>query len=430
MTAPIQLRAQLPAWSAQMRHPHRYKVSYGGRGASRSWTFARMLLIRAATAPIRVLCTRELQTSIKDSVHKLLDDQIKLMGLAGFTVLDREIRHANGSLFLFEGLRYNINKIKSFEGIDVCWVEEAERVPKDSWDALIPTIRKEGSEIWVTFNPDEEADNTYQRFIKVPPRDALVMCVTWKDNPWFPRVLQLEKDYAYATDPDGADHVWGGSTRKINAAQILKGKWLIEEFTPVMAHTAPEDCADLREKRACSHAWDGPYQGMDFGYSSDPFASLRCWIHKRRLYVERELYRLGLELDHIVPAVEHAVPDFAKYVTRADSSRPDSISYLRRHGFARILGAVKGKGSVEDGIAHLRSYDMIVIHPRCTHTADEAKHYSYKVDERSGDILPDIVDAFNHCIDALRYALEPMMKQQRKVGVLFPATPRAPATHG
>lgn len=414
------LRADLPSWSAPLWRPHRYKVMYGGRGASRSWTVARTLLIKAASEPKRILCTREFQTSIHDSVHQLLRDQIELLGISGYTVTDFEIRHACGSVFLFEGLRRNIKKIKSMEGIDIAWVEEAENITKESWDILIPTIRKEGSEIWITFNPDEEDDNTYVRFVKTPPPDSWVIKVNWRDNPWLPKTLLDEKDHAYRVDPESADHIWEGNTRKISEAQILRGKWIIDTFEPVPYHEHEDECGDIALGRRCSHGWDGPYQGMDFGFATDPLAAVRLWIHQRKLHVEHELYAFGVELDDISLKVTRAIPGFDRYTTRGDSARPDSISYLRRHGLPRLVGAKKGTGSVEDGIAHLRSYDQIVIHPRCKHWAEEAKLYKYKVDEKSGDVLPDIVDKHNHLMDGSRYALEPMIKPTRRVGLIMP----------
>lgn len=409
--APRVLEARLPAYAAPLFDPWRYKVLYGGRGAARSWTVARSLLIKASERKLRVLCTRELQTSIKDSVHKLLQDQIELMGLKGFTVTHTEIRHDNGSLFLFEGLRHNVTKIKSLEGIDICWVEEAERITKESWAVLIPTIRKEGSEIWVTFNPDQEDDATYKRFVLNPPPNAWVKEVSWEDNPWFPEVLREEKDYDYKLDPESAEHIWGGKTRQVTDAQILRRKWIVEEFTVPVAHTSADDCEHLRDGVECHHyLWNGPYQGLDFGFANDPVAAMRLWIYDASLYVEHELFKVHLDIDHINATVNEAIPRWSDYVTRADSARPDSISYLRRHGMPRIVGVKKRPGSVEDGVAHLRSYKQIVVHPRCKHFKEECKHYSYKVDERSGDVLPEIVDAHNHGMDASRYALEPLIK--------------------
>lgn len=372
--------------------PARYRVLYGGRGAARSWTVARKLLILAGQRPLRILCARELQTSLRDSVHRLLTDQIERLALPGFDATRGEIRHVCGSLFLFEGLRHNVTKIKSLEGIDLCWVEEAERVSEESWNVLIPTIRKPDSEIWVTFNPDQESDPTYRRFVLQPPEGAVVLKVSSEDNPWLPEVLRQERDYLRRVDPDAAAHVWGGECRQATDAQILKGKWVVEEFEP-------------------GEGWEGPYHGADFGFAQDPTTLVRCWTHERRLFVERESYAIGLELDHTAARWGRDVPGVERYVVRADSARPESISYLRRHGVPRIEGVAKWNGSIEDGIAHLRQYEQIVIHPDCKHTADEARHYSYKVDPRTGDVLPEIMDAHNHTIDALRYALAPLIKQ-------------------
>lgn len=195
--------------------PRRYKVLYGGRGSGKSWGVARALLILAASRPLRVLCAREYQNSIKESVHKLLSDQVDALGLAGFyTILDTELRGRNGSEFIFEGLRRNATKIKSMEGIDICWVEEAQTVSKASWDLLIPTIRAAGSEIWITFNPDQDDDDTYRRFVAQPPSNAIVRQVNWSDNPWFPEELRAEKDDLRAKDLAAYENVWEGQCRK------------------------------------------------------------------------------------------------------------------------------------------------------------------------------------------------------------------------
>lgn len=400
------LDAALPEFAAELFEPHRYKVLYGGRGAARSWSVARALLIKAAAAPLRVLCAREFQKSIKDSVHRLLRDQIALLELPGYEVTDHEIRHTNGSLFLFEGLRHNVTKIKSLEGVDVAWVEEAERVSQSSWDVLIPTIRKPGSEIWVTFNPHLESDPTYQRFVVSPPPDAWVLKVSADDNPWFPAELAAERTYLYAIDPDAAAHVWGGACRQSSDAQILRGKWRVESFTP-----AP--------------TWLGPYYGADFGFAQDPNTLVRCWIapgtlpsSTGRLMVEREAYKVGQDTDAIPEHWQRVVPGCQTHVVRADSARPETISYLKRHGLPQITGVEKWAGSVEDGIAHLRQYELIVIHPDCPHAAEEARLWSYKVDPLTNDVLPIVVDKHNHVWDAVRYALAPLIKRAAGTGVL------------
>lgn len=195
--------------------PARYKVAYGGRGSGKSWGFARALIILAGMRRMRILCAREVQKSIKDSVHKLLSDQIEAMGLSDkFQVLETEIRGANGSEFLFSGLsNQTAANIKSFEGVDVCWVEEAQAVSKKSWDLLIPTIRKPGSEIWVTFNPELDDDDTWVRFVVNPPPGAVVVKVNYSDNPWFPAELEAERRHCYLTDRDNYDNIWEGATK-------------------------------------------------------------------------------------------------------------------------------------------------------------------------------------------------------------------------
>jgi phage terminase large subunit len=371
--------------------PSRYKVAHGGRGSAKSWGFARGLIVKSLESPRRILCTRELQVSIRDSVHKLLTDQIEQMGLERyFAPTQHAITNAYGSEFLFEGLRHNTNKIKSMEGIDIVWAEEAEKISESSWNTLIPTIRKPGSEIWVSFNPDLETDPTYKRFVLQPPPDARVVEINWSDNPWFPEELRREKDYLYRVDPDAADNVWGGQPRRNSGACVLRGKWTIQDFeTPDGA--------------------DGPYYGADWGFSQDPTAVVLLWIKDRVLYVEHEAYAVGVELDDL-PTFFDRVPGVRSHRIRADCARPETISHLARRNF-NIVGAEKWTGSVEDGVAFLRSFEQIVIHTRCVHSAQEARLWSYKTDRLTGDVLPELVDAHNHAWDAVRYALEPIIRK-------------------
>lgn len=393
-------------YAVGLREPARYKVLYGGRGAARSWSVARELLVRSARKTTRVLCARELQRSIKDSVHRLLKDQIERLELKGFTVLETEIRHANGSIFRFMGLRHNATAVKSFEGVDICWIEEAEGVSEDSWKYLTPTIRKPGSEIWITFNPDLETDPTYQRYVVRNPPDTFRIHATWRDNPWFGETeLAAEKDWLYEVDPEAAEWVWGGQCRQATDAQILRGKWFVEDFE------VGED-------------WDGPYQGLDWGFAQDPTAAVRCWIHERTLYVSHEAWKIGLDLDETGAFVCSEIPGFERYTIRADNARPESISHVSKRDrstpLPRITAVKKWQGSVEDGIAHLRQYERIVVHPRCVRFKDECRLYSYKTDRLSGDVLPKIVDAHNHLIDATRYALEPMIRRKTRVLAWYP----------
>lgn len=399
----VRTRAQFPRKLAPLFRPGRYKVAHGGRGSAKSWSVARALLIQAAQAKRRVLCGREIQNSIKESVHALLTSQIEELGFDGqFDVFERVIRHRHtGSEFLFEGLKGNVTKIKSMEGIDIAWVEEADKVSNTSWEVLIPTIRKPGSEIWVTFNPNEETDPTYQRFVVKPPPDAVVIQINWRDNPWFPDELRREMEYLKSVDYDAYLHVWEGMCRQRSDAQILNGKWRVEWFEP-------------------HPAWDGPYQGIDWGFANDPSTFIRCWIDRTqarpRLMVEREFWGLRVDLDNL-PEKFDTIPRAREFTARADNARPETISHMQNHGYPNIIGCDKWPGSVEDGIAFLRSFGEIVIHPGCIHTIEEARLYSYKVDKLTGDILPDVVDKHNHCWDAIRYALGPLI-QQGQLGML------------
>lgn len=218
---------QFPQKLQFLFEPHRYKVARGGRGGAKSWGFARALLIQAASNPLRVLCTREVQKSIKDSVHQLLSDQIQAMGLGSFyEVLETEIRGRNGSKFLFAGLAsHTVESIKSYEGVDRVWVEEAQKVTKRSWNILIPTIRKPGSEIWVSFNPELDDDETYLRFVVSPPPDCVSVEINYSDNPWFPEVLEQERQHAKRTmPPDEYENIWEGKTKSAVDGAIYAGE--------------------------------------------------------------------------------------------------------------------------------------------------------------------------------------------------------------
>jgi phage terminase large subunit len=227
----MQTNAEFPVKMASLFDKARYKVYYGGRGAGKSHSAAKALLILGAKSQIRVLCAREYQTSIKDSVHKLLCDQIVLMGMEGFyEITQSAIRGKNGSEFAFVGLKNNVANVKSYEGVDYCWVEEAQTVSRHSWNTLIPTIRKEGSEIWVTFNPELESDETYQRFVVKPPEGAVVQKINHSDNPWFPEVLAYERDALKSRDPSAYETVWEGLCRLTVDGAIFASEMQVAEL--------------------------------------------------------------------------------------------------------------------------------------------------------------------------------------------------------
>ena len=373
----------------------RYKVAYGGRGSGKSWSVARCLILLAMKSKVRILCTRQLQTSIKDSVHKLLCDSIDAMGLSKYFDITRDaIRCYNGSEFIFKGLQNQTNEIKSIEGINYCWVEEAQSVSEDSWSILIPTIRQEGSEIWVTFNPDREEDATYQRFVAHNPPDSIVQLVNYNDNAWFPDVLRKEMEYDKEVDFGKYEHIWLGKTVIDTEAQVYHGKFELKEFE------APQGATF--------------FYGADWGFANDPTAVLRCFIQEQCLYIDYESGGIGVEFEEL-PALFDVIPDIRRWEIRADSARPETISYMSRQQF-KIKPCPKWKGSVEDGIEYIRSFRKIYVHPRCKHTYEEFKFYSYKQDKNTGDVLPIVLDKDNHYMDALRYALNPYI--QKNVSIL------------
>jgi len=378
--------------------PKRYKTFHGGRGGAKSWAAARALVIMAASGKLRILCTREVQNSIKDSVHKLLKDQIEMLGLnPWFRITNESITSASGSEFLFKGLRFDPLGIKSTEGVDICWVEEAQSVSSDSWAILIPTIRKEGSEIWVTFNPGEESDPTYQRFIVNPPDDSVTVEVNYYDNPYLPETLRKEMEYCKRVDYEAYEHIWLGKPKSISDSVIFRNRYRVEAF--------PDDLWQQADRL---------FFGADFGFANDPSTLIRMFMIGTRLYIEYEAYGVGVELDEM-PQFYDSIPEVRKWPLKGDNSRPETISYLSRQGFS-MDAAAKWKGSVEDGVTYLKGFEEIIIHERCKHTADEFRHYSYKVDKKTGEILPIIADKFNHCIDAIRYGLDGYITSSDSLG--------------
>jgi len=389
----------------------RYRGSWGGRGAGRSWQFARALLVHGLTRPLRILCAREWQSSIRDSVHRVLSDQIAALDLAyHYRIQERDILGLNGTEFIFKGLRRDIAAIKSTEGIDIAWVEEAQAVSAHSWRELVPTIRAPGSEIWVTWNTGAEDDPTHQLLVADPTLDGIIRRTSYRDNPYLPDVLRKEEQSSRRRDPEEHAHVWDGDFWRRSKAQVLNGKWHVMEFTP-------------------DASWGDPHFGADWGFAHDPTVLVKLWVRDSRLYVEYDAG--GFELDEA--GTERAfdtIPGARDYLIRADSARPETIAAIRKRGF-RIEAAPKWSGSVEDGISHLRSYDEIIIHPRCTRTIQEARLWRYKTrpgasgDAHAADaeILPVLVDGNDNTWDATRYGLAPLIKPRRQVGVLFAGAP-------
>lgn len=403
-TAQLQIPPKLiPAFQG----PARYRGSYGGRGSGKTRTFALMAAVdgyrlgRAGISGI-ILCAREHLVNLDESSMTEVKQAIaSVPWLASYYEMgEKYIRSRDGLIrFAFSGLRHNIAGVKSKARILRAWIDEAENVSELAWRTLIPTVRdqdpsgKWSSEIWLTWNPESQNSATNQRFRVTPPNDSKIVELNWRDNPWFPEVLEKERLSDLKSRPDTYDHIWEGAYLVITDAQVFKNRFEVDVFEPE---------AD----------WDGPYHGLDFGYSVDPTAATQCYIHHNVLYIRRESGKVGLDLDEMGDYLTRDIPRIAMHVIRADSARPETIAYLKKHGFPQVIGAKKGKGSVEDGIEFMKSFDKIVVHADCPETLREFRLFSYKVDRLSGDILPVIVDAHNHYIDSIRYALEPLMKQR------------------
>lgn len=387
--------------------PAPYRVLYGGRGGTKSWGFARMAVHLSdlkrpkGFPPHLILCAREYQTSIADSVHKLLVSQIDMMGLnRRFEVTDKSIKNPyTGAEFIFKGLRRNLQEIKSMEGVTITWVEEARAVSKESWTVLRPTVRRTpGAEIWIGFNTDQVDDPVYKDFVLSPPPGAIVKKIGWEDNPWLPKELDEERLYMLQNDPEAYEWVWGGHPRNVSDAQVFRNRVVYDEV-----FEDPEVCR--------------PYYGADWGFSNDPTALIRCWMSDDGLdlYISHEAFGYRVEIDE-TPDLFDSVPGVRDWPIKGDNSRPETISYIRRKGF-NIDAAEKWPGSIEDGIAHLKGFRKIYVHSRCKRIAQEFRLYSYKVDPVTEDVLPIIVDKHNHGIDALRYALDGFIQSRGGLGV-------------
>lgn len=387
--------------------PARYKIIYGGRDSGKSWGVARALLALGFQKPLRVLCAREFQKSIDDSVHKLLSDQIAAIGLGHFyEIKNNEICGINGTQFTFHGLKHNINNIKSIEGSDICWVEEAANVSKKSWDTLVPTIRKEGSEIWVTFNPELEEDETYRRFVTRPPSDAVVVKMTYKDNPWPSKALDAERDDARRRNPEAYSHIWEG-----NCKRTIEGAIYARELA------AAEDrimAVPYNPAKPVSTFWD-------LGWSD----SVAIWF----------VQKIGFEF-HVIDYLEDRQRTVAYYVQELQKrGYIYDVDWLPHDGknatlasngksieqMMRSLGRnvrVQPKLSIAEGINAVRTvfancyFDRI----KCADGIHCLRHYQYEVDPDTGMFSKNPVhNAASHGADAFRgFALSTIDKPLRK----------------
>lgn len=388
----------------------RYRGAYGGRGSAKTRTFALMTAIRGYMAAKNgqsgvILCAREYMNSLEESSMEEVKQAIRSVPwLNDFYELgEKYIRTKCRSVsYVFAGLRHNLDSIKSKARILIAWVDEAESVSETAWTKLTPTVREAGSEIWVTWNPEKDGSATDKRFRKEQPDNAIVVEMNYDDNPWFPSVLEEERlnDQARL---DAATYawIWEGAYLENSDKQVLANKYVVQSF--------PDDLWKQADRLLF---------GADFGFAKDPNTLIRMFILDDCLYIEREAYGVGVELDHM-SAFYDEIPEARKWPIKADSARPETISYLKRQGF-NISAAKKWQGSVEDGITYLRGFKQIIIHPRCKETAKEARLYSYKTDRITGEVLPVIDDAHNHCWDAVRYGLDGYITQKSNAGLLVP----------
>lgn len=396
--------------------PNRLKVAHGGRGSAKSWGFARALLIEAARTPLRVLCTREIQKSIKDSVHRLLNDQIQAMGLGHlYDVFDTEIRGKNGSLFLFAGLaQHTVESIKSFEGVDRVWIEEAQTVTKRSWDVLTPTIRKNGSEIWVTLNPDMETDETYMRFVSNAAPDAFVVQMNWKDNPWFPEVLEKERQDTLRRDPDNYANIWEGEPKRVSEGAIYR--YEIERlYVENRVRAVPYDPL-LKVHTVWDLGWS---DAMTIGFFQRSGAEVRCIDYIEESHrtldwyvaqIEKRPYRWGSDF------IPH---DGRARNTQTGKSTEEALKAMQR----RVV--VLPADEIEEGIKAAR-----MMFPRVYFDKDKTvrlleclKRYRRAINQSTMEPGAPLHDEFSHGADMFRYAgmcVEQMKNDENTTKLNYP----------
>ncbi len=376
---------------ANFAQPARHRVFKGGRGSAKTRGLAKMSAVygyKMAEAGQEgiILSSREHLNSLEESSMEEIKQAIRSEPWLEdyYDIGDKYIRTKNRNIsYAFAGLRHNLDSIKSKARILLNWTDEAEPVSHRAWEKLIPTIREEGSENWVSYNPETEFSATHERFIVNKPDNCIVTVMNWRDNPWFPDVLNQERLDDQKYRPETYDHVWEGEFLSLTDAQVFRN-WSVKEFE------APSDAHH--------------HFGADWGYAQDPTTLVRCHIVGRQLFIDYEAYEVGCEIVD-TPDLFYSVPGAEVWPITADSARPETISHMRAHGFKKIYPAVKGPKSVEDGIEWLKSFE-IIVHPRCINTAREMRLYQFKVDKDTGRILPALEDKNNHMIDALRYACE------------------------
>jgi len=395
-------RIETPRAFVPFLKPARYKGARGGRGSAKSHTFAENLIERCLMRKTRWICLREHQISLRQSVKRLLEDKIIKLGVGSmFDVQDRLIKTPYDGELVFSGMKnHTAESIKSYEDFDGSWFEEAQNASQVSLDMLRPTIRNPGSELWFTWNPKNPNDPIDVLLNGAePPKNSIIETVSWRDNPWFPDELEEERQYDLRRDIDKYNHIWEGQFDVKSEARVFK-RWKVAN---------EDDRKELKEFIRVGRVM--PRYGGDFGYSIDPAVLIEIYVDKRtrKIYITREAYKVGLEIDHLPKFFLDKVPECKDYRITMDSSRPDSISYMKRHGLPKTLKSKKGPGSIVEGIEFLKSYDIVVFE-ECIHTIHELTYFSYKVDPLTQEPTNVLQDKTNHVIDSLRYAVEAIRK--------------------
>lgn len=375
----------------------RYKGAKGGRGSAKSWSFAQALLILGSTSKLRILCTREVQKSIKQSVHKLLKDQIERLGLSMFyQVLENEIRGMNGTEFSFSGLSdQTVDSIKSFEGCDIVWVEEAQSVSKRSWKTLIPTIRKDGSEIWISFNPELETDETYDRFITNAPDDCIIVDMNYTDNRWFPEVLEKERLHAKDTLPKAEyENIWEGKCMPAVAGAIY--------FDQVSK--AEED------KRLCNVPYDPMLKVhvvFDLGWN-DAMAISLVQKHSSEIRIIEYIEDSHKTLDYYSNELKTRKYNWGQVWLPHDGRHKNFQTGKSAEDVMRELGwdvkITKNMG-IEDGIRMVRMLfgRMYIDKAKCARLIQCAKRYKRSINQTTNEAGAPFHDEWSHGADNLRY---------------------------
>ena len=381
------MEMHVPKAFRELYVPARHKAFHGGRGGAKSHQMGEALVINAyQRKDFRWLFAREIQKSLDASVKQLLEDKIHKFGLGPkefggngyYRITDRSITGGDGrTQFLFAGLRTNPDSVKSMEGLDGVWIEEANTVSKRSIDLLTPTVRKPGSELWWSWNRASEKDPVDSMFIGgTPPPRSIVRQVSWRDNPWFPDVLREEMEWDKSRDWDKYLHVWEGQPVSMSESRVFKN-WTVADIDDQV----PENCV--------------PRLGADWGFANDPTVLVLCYVWGRTLYIRAERWKLKLEIDNTpsfwvgsdprgpeesrwknplgFDGIEDPFNPGSRVALRnrviADSARPEIISYLNKRDF-KVLASKKGPGSVVEGVEFIKSFD-VVIHPSAQHVIDE-----------------------------------------------------------